>query len=176
LDVKNFDQGSHMTRNIAKSKTNTPKDEWRTPSELFNVLNNFFNFTIDAAANEENKLLDRYWSIENPCVINNWTDEVVFCNPPFSELSKDTRWGSKFSTMKKGCVLLPMASDTKWFHQSLGKNGFLYLFRGRVRYAHPNMSSTSPTFPSFLLIRGVCEKDFNAHMQNNGFCGIVLKI
>lgn len=65
------------TRYIAKSKTNTPKGHWRTPQKLFNVLNSFFKFTIDAAANEENKLLDRYWSLENPCVVNDWTDEIV---------------------------------------------------------------------------------------------------
>jgi hypothetical protein len=43
-----------MTRNIARSDTETPKDTWNTPDKLFRVLDNLYHFTRDASASESN--------------------------------------------------------------------------------------------------------------------------
>lgn len=38
------------------------KQDWETPQELFDELNNEFNFTIDVAANESNAKCKRFYT------------------------------------------------------------------------------------------------------------------
>ena len=163
-----------MTRNIAKSNAQTPKDLWQTPSKLFQALNEYFEFTVDAAANEQNNLVERFWSEEDSCLNHDWHGEVVFCNPPFSQLSRDDRWIQKFTEMTQGLIVMPMATDTKWFHSMASIPHKLFIFKGRIKYEHPTTKSQSPTFPSGLFIKGLEKPDeFASHMKERGFSGIV---
>lgn len=168
-----------MTRDIARSSTETPKDLWRTPQKLFSVLNEFFYFTVDAAANVENTLCKKYWSESDNALEKDWQDHIVFCNPPFSQLSKDDRWSSKFAGMEVGCVVLPVASDTKWFQGMMRYSDcHLFLFQGRVKYEHPDYKLGSPTFPSCLFLKfgaNLRSIDFDHHMHKNGYAGQLLK-
>lgn len=66
-------------------------NEWQTPKELFNKLNAEFNFDFDAAANNKNRLCDKYFSLENSALDKNWSDygKVFWCNCPYGrEISK----------------------------------------------------------------------------------------
>lgn len=40
------------------------RDDWETPPDLFERLNAEFEFTLDAAANAENRKCVRYWDGE----------------------------------------------------------------------------------------------------------------
>jgi phage N-6-adenine-methyltransferase len=165
-----------MTRNIARSDTETPKDTWNTPDKLFRVLDNLYHFTRDASASESNTKVKDFWSIEDDALTKDWTKEIVFCNPPFSQLSKDEKWVEKFISMKEGCVVLPGAIDTKWFHRLLNSDGLIYVFSGRIKYTHPTILVSSPTFPSILYFKTSRDLEFFTDMLNdNGFPGSVLR-
>lgn len=59
------------------------RDDWRTPPELFKQLDDEFHFTVDLCADDDNHLVDKYYTIENDGLKADLTDEVVFCNPPY---------------------------------------------------------------------------------------------
>lgn len=61
-------------------------DNRATPPEWFAEMHSRFQFTLDAAASEENKKLNRYFSIDDNGLQQSWRGERVWCNPPFSNL------------------------------------------------------------------------------------------
>lgn len=77
------------------------KDERETPQDLFDDLHREFGFTLDAAATEINAKLPRFSTQYGTCTQAGddlhdwdprdgltfpWENEIVFCNPPFSQL------------------------------------------------------------------------------------------
>jgi phage N-6-adenine-methyltransferase len=62
-------------------------DDRRTPRKLFERWNEEFRFTVDAAANADNALLPKFWSIADNALGLSWEGERVWCNPPYSDLA-----------------------------------------------------------------------------------------
>lgn len=126
-------------------------DEWRTPRELFNTLNDLFHFDVDAAATEENKLCDRYF-VDG--LAANWDGLCVYCNPPYSNIKA---WVEKaYNAKAKTIMLLPARTDTIWFHKYIyGKHTILFL-RGRLKF---NDGKGAAPFPSMLVLINNMEVD-----------------
>lgn len=82
------------------SKTN----EWETPQDLFDKLDQEFNFTLDPCATDENAKCDRYYTIKEDGLKQSWKGETVFCNPPYGRQIKD--WVKKCYTESLGGGLL----------------------------------------------------------------------
>lgn len=59
------------------------KQDWETPQDLFNKLNEEFHFTIDVAANYKNTKCIRYYTEAQNGLCQNWDNERVWCNPPY---------------------------------------------------------------------------------------------
>lgn len=72
-------------------------NEWATPQNLFDELNDEFNFTLDPCATDENAKCSKYFTIENDGLSKDWSNEVVFMNPPYAEKLKN---GSRKHTKK----------------------------------------------------------------------------
>ncbi|WFD12231.1 DNA N-6-adenine-methyltransferase [Tepidibacter hydrothermalis] len=64
---------------IFSSKSN----EWATPQDLFDKLNEEFKFTLDPCATHENAKCGKYYTIEEDGLKQSWKGEIVFCNPPY---------------------------------------------------------------------------------------------
>ena len=47
-------------------------DNWATPTDLFNKLNEEFHFNLDPCANAENHKCDRYFTKEQDGLKQNW--------------------------------------------------------------------------------------------------------
>ena len=47
-------------------------DEWATPQEVFDSLNDEFCFTLDAAATEDNHKCDRYYTMAQDGLNQDW--------------------------------------------------------------------------------------------------------
>lgn len=124
---------------------------WATPAHLFQVLDEEFNFTLDACATGENHLCRAYFTPEQDALTRPWTG-VVWCNPPYGRGLE--RWVEKaYRESQRGwastiVMLLPAATDTRWFHQyaPLGEVRFI---AGRLRFGS---APHSAPFPSLLLI------------------------
>lgn len=62
-------------------------DDRRTPRELFAALHARYGFTLDAAASADNTLLPRFYHARADGLTHSWADEIVWCNPPYSDVS-----------------------------------------------------------------------------------------
>ena len=47
-------------------------DEWETPQEFYDTLNDEFHFTLDPCANELNHKCDKYFTIKDDGLKQNW--------------------------------------------------------------------------------------------------------
>ena len=58
-------------------------NEWETPSDFFNKLNDEFGFTLDPCASNNNYKCDNYYTIKDNGLSKDWSKDVVFMNPPY---------------------------------------------------------------------------------------------
>ncbi len=72
-------------------------NEWTTPQYLFDELNDEFNFTLDPCATDENAKCSKYFTIEDDGLSKDWSNDVVFMNPPYGREIKN---GSRKRTKK----------------------------------------------------------------------------
>lgn len=53
----------------------TGKDDWGTPQDLFDALNEEFNFTLDPCADNNNHKCAKYYTIEQDGLAQSWAGE-----------------------------------------------------------------------------------------------------
>ena len=149
------------------SKTN----EWETPDDLFNLLNQQFNFEMDLAATKENsKCGDRFLgpgsSIHEDSLRYNWNDESLhgcnlWLNPPYGRGLQDKFLDKCFSLEKsphdgfktKVVALLPVRTATKRWQAIAYKASFIYFLRKRLKFKtnDPLQKVTSAPFDSAIV-------------------------
>ncbi len=129
-------------------------DEWETPQEFYDTLNDEFHFTLDPCANELNHKCDKYFTIKDDGLKQNWGGQTVFCNPPYGR--KIYEWVKKASEESKKentivVLLIPSRTDTKYFHEFLYNkpNVELRFIKGRLKFGG---SQNSAPFPSLIAI------------------------
>lgn len=59
------------------------KENWETPQWLFDKLDQEFRFTIDVCADITNNKCNRYYTELDNALIQDWSNETVWCNPPY---------------------------------------------------------------------------------------------
>ena len=110
--------------------------EYNTPQWLFHALNMEFGFTLDAAASKDNAKCKRYYTAEDDGLSKNWTDEVVWVNPPYGK-GITAKWLAKaYRESKRGAtvvMVVPVRADAKWWHDYAMK-GEVRLFRNRLNF------------------------------------------
>lgn len=127
-------------------------DEYETPLELFNDLNSEFNFTLDPCASNLNHKCDKYFTKEDNGLIQDWSKDTVFCNPPYGKKIK--LWVEKAYITNQLfnntiVLLIPARTDTKWFHDYILNKAEIRFIRGRLKFN--NLSVNAP-FPSMIVI------------------------
>ena len=121
-----------------KNRNLKHSDNWKTPKELYNKLNNEFNFDFDPCPYielEDDLLFDGL----SPCV--KW-GKSNFINPPYSRTLKERFILRAIEESRNGktCVmLLPVSTSTKIFHDHILPNSKEIRFlRGRVKFEGVN--------------------------------------
>lgn len=87
-------------------------------------------------------------------LVDAWAGRLAFVNPPFSELLKWLRRAhEQWRTGNVATVvcLVPVRTDSAWFHQTLSADADLYLLQGRVRFLSPN-GKPQPTPFSLMVV------------------------
>lgn len=110
-----------MTKN--NNEPPVDKNSWETQPELFNTLNEEFNFTLDAAASHINHKCDAYFTKEENSLDKNWSNysDTIWVNPPYSRdlivpfMKKVVEESLKGSTIVTLTRFDPSAK--KWFQQ-----------------------------------------------------------
>lgn len=58
-------------------------NEWETPQDLFDKLNEFYHFNLDPASTDDNAKCDNHYTIEDDGLSKDWGGCNVFVNPPY---------------------------------------------------------------------------------------------
>ncbi|WP_434567648.1 phage N-6-adenine-methyltransferase [Vibrio chagasii] len=126
---------------FSSARTGNPKrDKWQTPPAVFEKLNEEFHFTLDATAEPETALCDHYFTMDDDALTQDWSNQTVYCNPPYSKL-KDFAKKAQEEADKGATVvmLVPARTDTKAFHDHLS-HGEVRLIKGRLKFLQDGRS------------------------------------
>ena len=152
-------------------------DSWETPQYFFDKLNEEFNFTLDPCATHENHKCDKYYTIEDNGLSKDWSNEIVFMNPPYSKPENPCKpncnkkgcqkrgyhidkykpgqedWIKKaYEESQKGTIviaLLPSRTDTKFFHKYIYNKMEIRFIEGRLKFSE---CEDSAPFPSMIVV------------------------
>lgn len=143
---------------INQALYSSKSDEWETPQEIFRELDAEFKFNLDPCASDENHKCEKYYTKETDGLRQEWGGARVFCNPPYSEISK---WVEKAFRESKNdgsviVLLIPSRTDTKYFHNYIYHRAEIRFIKGRLKFGK---SKNSAPFPSMIVIyRGAKER------------------
>ena len=120
--------------------------------KLYNELNNEFHFTLDPCASIYNHKCDKYFTKDDNGLNLDWSNNVVFCNPPYGR--KISKWVRKcyYEGIKDNTIvvmLIPARTDTSYFHDFIYNKSEIRFIRGRLKFGESNDNAP---FPSMLVI------------------------
>lgn len=132
----------------------SPTNEWPTPDTTYLPLHEEFGFTLDAAASDENHKCERYFTLADDGLAQDWTG-AVWCNPPYGRVI--AHWVAKaYAESLRGAIvvmLIPSRTDTGWWHDLVMATGAEIRFiRGRLNFGPKKSSKHSAPFPSAVVI------------------------
>ena len=128
------------------------KDQtWETPIELFNKLDKEFNFTLDPCCTEETAKCKKYYTPTENGLIQDWTNETVFMNPPYGREISDWLKKAYEESLNGSTVvcLIPSRTDTKYWHDYCMKASEIRFIKGRLKFGN---SKNSAPFPSAIVV------------------------
>lgn len=137
-------------------------DEWSTPEDFYRLLWSMFGgFTLDPCATPESAKTLKYYTEKDNGLVQSWMGELVFMNPPYSQIGKwmEKAYNSaKYDNAMVVC-LVPSRTDTKWWHQYAMKAEEIHFIKGRLKFGG---QKNSAPFPSAVVVfRGHGARYFN---------------
>lgn len=147
-------------------------DLWGTPPEVFAMLDDVYDFQLDAASTHANALCRRHFTAQDDGLSRDWhPHRRVWLNPPYGKTIG--HWMRKaYEESQKGCLvvcLVPARVDTRWWHDWVRDKAHVRFFKGRLRYRNytdgSGARSGGAPFPSALV---TYEPDLANRAQ---FCG-----
>lgn len=136
----------------------TGKDDWETPLDFFKTLNKEFNFTLDPCCTIETAKCNKFYTLNENGLNQNWEGETVYCNPPYSKKSKTnpgcTAWIKKcyeesLKPNTRVVMLIPSRTDTIAFHKYIYHKAEIRFLKGRLKFVG---APTTAPFPSMIVI------------------------
>ena len=138
-----------------KNRNLNHKDNWATPKEFYDKLNQEFNFDFDPCPLNEGEITP-----DKDGLLIDW-GERNFINPPYSRKLKEDFIRRAFEMSQKGklCVmLLPVSTSTKIFHEVIYGNTELRFVKGRISFEGVNTfgervgKGSAPMHDSMIVI------------------------
>lgn len=125
------------------------RDEWETPQDLWENLDEQYNFTFDCCADSQNTKTNLFsYQFQN---INEKSIKVETCwmNPPYT-IAKEM-FEHFFNVVTKGVAIYRCDNmETKLWQNSILENAeWVFIPKGRIQYE--GMNGTSCRFPSALI-------------------------
>lgn len=151
---------------VDKALFSSNSEEWETPQDLFDQLNETYKFNLDPCATPENAKCPVYFTKELDGLKQSWVSVTgkgwidyipgrVFCNPPYGRGTID-KWTKKArEEIENGnaeliVMLLPVRTCTRWFHEDVVPVAdAVYFIRGRLKFGG---AKNSAPFPSMVAV------------------------
>ena len=134
------------------------KQNWETPIEFFNKINEEFNFTLDPCCEIETAKCRKFFTKETDGLTQCWGGHTVFMNPPYGR--EQIEWIKKAynESLKENTIvvcLIPSRTDTKVWHDIIFPYAEVRFLKGRLKFGN---SKNAAPFPSALVIFGKSDK------------------
>jgi len=135
-----------------KALFSSKKHDWETPQDLYEELDKEFNFNLDPCSSDSNHKCDKYFTIEDNGLEQDWRGHNVFVNPPYGRqikhwVEKSYNEGQKPNTTV--VMLIPARTDTRYFHDYIYHKAEIRFIKGRLKFSE---SKNSAPFPSMIVI------------------------
>lgn len=140
-------------------------DDRATHPLNFGPLHDRFGFTIDVAAAPHNTKCDRFYDVAMDGLAQSWANEMVWCNPPYSDIAPWVRKAWDQHNTARGIVMLLPANRTEQQWWQLMVEPFrdraqspltVEFLPGRMRFLKPGQTAVGPNerppFGCLLLI------------------------
>lgn len=131
-------------------KFESKKQEWATPQDLFDQLNEEFKFTLDLAASPEDAKCPNYYTKEIDGLAQDWNG-MCWLNPPYgSKEYKLENWIKKayHSTQSNNeCIvvmLIPARTNTRWWHNYCMNAAEVKFICGRPKFGNAKHGLPQP--------------------------------
>ena len=139
---------------IIKSMVSSKTNEWTTPQSLFDKLNDEFGFTLDPCCQVETAKCQKYYTQKENGIIQDWSNDVVFMNPPYGGHTGD--WIKKaLDESRAGATvvcLIVSATDRSYWHEYIFPYASEIRFlRGRIKFG--DSKSTAPFASAIIIFR-----------------------
>jgi phage N-6-adenine-methyltransferase len=152
-DILGSDPEDDLGSIASTAHLSSVKDEWATPVDLFAELDAEFHFTLDVCASDGNAKCERYFTVADNALAQEWTG-VCWMNPPYSEMD---RWLQKAldssATGATVVCLVPSRTDVGWFWD-IARQGEIRFLRGRLSFVDDAGKTGPAPFPSCLVVFG----------------------
>ena len=124
---------------LNKALFSSTKEDWATPQDFFDKLDEEFNFDLDPCADAENAKCKEYFTKEENGLLKDWGEWILKC---YEEAKKP------------GTVvvaLIPARTDTRFFHDYIYHKAEIRFIKGRLKFG--GCKDAAP-FPSMVVIFG----------------------
>lgn len=141
-----------MNKNTINTMFSSKDMTWETPIELFNKLNDEFNFTLDVCALKETAKCDKFFSPEIDGLKQDWSNNVCWMNPPYGrqiQLWLEKAYNESLKDSTTVVCLIPSRTDTKYWHNYCMNASEIRFIKGRLKFGN---SKNSAPFPSAIII------------------------
>ena len=131
-----------------KTRFASINQEWETPPNVFDPLDEEFHFTFDLAANEHNHKCAEWFDKEDDAMKQEWPCTITWLNPPYGEKGhtlKDWVVKSYNESKKDGCevvMLIPARCNTCWWADYVMKAGEVRFICGRPKFSIAGNAAT----------------------------------
>lgn len=131
-------------------------DHWATPESLVSDLEKEFGpFDLDPCCRIETAKAPKFFTKKENGLCQSWHGRV-FLNPPYSnpkpwleKANAETRFGNAYIVI----ALLPVRTDTKWFHDTVLGHSEIRFIKGRIKWiGWKGTPIPNPKDPSMLAI------------------------
>lgn len=147
---------------IDKNAFNSKSQEYETPKDIFEPLQEEFNMKLDVCATEHNAKCENYFTKEQDGLTKDWNSFGNFwMNPPFGRALK--KWVAKaFEESQKGVIgvcILPVRSNTLWWHKYIidTKQEVRFL-KGEIKFSDCKRGLWLPFAIVIFRVRRECEE------------------
>ena len=125
------------------------RDDWETPPEIFDPLDEEFHFALDVAASNENAKGDTaaWFTKEEDAIGKQWFG-TCWCNPPYDAKSLTRFTAKAISESKRGVttvMLVPPKTDQQWWHDLVAHGAEFRFVLGRIKFIGAKHGAPDPS-------------------------------
>jgi phage N-6-adenine-methyltransferase len=146
-----------------KSLNSRKKQDWETPTELFDRWTTKLALTpiLDVCADNDSSKCERYYDKDDDALSKDWL-YPWFMNPPYDEDGKWVKyaWKQFIKYKQDGLIIVFNKTDVSWFHEviydikklKIKKNIEVYFEKGRVKFLDNGEVPDNPAPRGVMII------------------------